>query len=153
MSERPDYTIRLACPIDLTDLCNMIARFAQTYPAPSFDYGKTVAVFHDMIESDDGVVFIADVDRPVGCLMGRTHEWLFSREKVAAELLWWVDPEYRGTTIARDLLRAFHIWAVSEGADILQMSMAMTEQSPLIDRLYKRQGFRQAESHYLKRLT
>jgi hypothetical protein len=70
----------------------MVARFAQTYPAPSFDYGKTVAVFHEMIESPEGVVFIAEVDSPVGCLMGRTHEWIFSREKVAAELLWWVDP-------------------------------------------------------------
>jgi hypothetical protein len=97
MSTRPNCTIRLATPADLTDLCNMVARFAQTYPAPSFDYGKTVAVFHEMIESPEGVVFIAEVDSPVGCLMGRTHEWIFSREKVAAELLWWVDPLIQST--------------------------------------------------------
>jgi GNAT superfamily N-acetyltransferase len=153
MRTHPNYTIRLATPVDLTDLCNMVARFAQTYPAPSFDYRKTVAVFQEMIESPEGVVLIADIGQPVGCLMGRIHEWLFSREKVAAELLWWVDPEYRKTTIARDLQHTFNEWAVSEGADILQMSMAMTEQSPLIDRFYKRQGFKQTESHYLKRLT
>jgi GNAT superfamily N-acetyltransferase len=153
MSARLNCTIRLATTADLTDLCNMIARFARTYPAPSFDYYKTVAVFQEMIESPEGVVFIADVGHPVGCLMGRTHEWIFSREKVAAELLWWVDPEYRKTTIARDLQQTFNEWAVSEGADILQMSMAVTEQSPLIDRFYKRQGFKQTESHYLKRLT
>jgi GNAT superfamily N-acetyltransferase len=153
MSTRSSYTIRLATPVDLTDLCNMVAHFAKTYPAPSFDYGKTVAVFHEMIEAPEGVVFIADIGHPVGCLMGRTHEWIFSREKVAAELLWWVDPEYRRTTIASDLQSAFNEWAVLEGADILQMSMATTDQSPLIDRFYRRQGFMHTESHYLKRLT
>jgi GNAT superfamily N-acetyltransferase len=131
----------------------MVARFAQTYPAPSFDYGKTVAVFHEMIESQEGVVFIADIGHPVGCLMGRIHEWIFSREKVAAELLWWVDPEHRRTTIARDLQQTFNEWAISQGADILQMSMAETDQAPLIDRFYRRQGFKHTESHYLKRLT
>src|SRR5262249_54830370 len=107
----------------------------------------------EMIESPEGVVFVADIGRPVGCLMGRTHEWIFSREKVAAELLSWVDPEYRGTTIACDLQQTFNEWAVSLGADILQMSMAVTDQAPLIDRYYRRQGFKHTESHYLKRLT
>jgi len=153
MSRRTTYAIRLATPVDLTDLCHMCIRFAETYPAPSIEYRKTIAVFQEMMESDEGIVLVADVSRPVACLMGRTHEWLFSREKVAAELLWWVDPEYRRTTIARDLQNAFNEWAVSQGADILQMSMAVTDQSPLIGRYYRRQGFTHTESHYLKRLT
>jgi hypothetical protein len=109
-----------------------------------------------------GVVFVLELPMPpdrfgnpqppkiVGAIMGILTPWWFSREMIAAELGWWVDPEHRGR--GDDLRRRFEAWAVQQRAPVVSLSDVKLDDAMPNGLLYARAGYEVVERAWLKRL-
>jgi GNAT superfamily N-acetyltransferase len=86
----------------------------------------------------------------VGMVAGTAQEFLFSDDKIAGELVWWVDPEYRRGSYGRDLHDAFEYWADKVGCKVITMALLEDQKADKVARLYERKGYRQAERAFIK---
>lgn len=100
---------------------------------------------------EHGAGFVADVDgRAVGMIGLVAGPHLISRELYAEEICWWMEPAHRHGTAGPRLLRAAEEWARQNGCQCLKM-VAPTTSS--VGAFYKRIGFTELETAYLKRLS
>jgi GNAT superfamily N-acetyltransferase len=103
-----------------------------------------------MVNGDDSIVFVAE-DPATGDLVGMlavlTYTHYMSGVRKAIEVVWWVDPDQRGTLGVR-LLRDAETWARARGAEALEL-IAPT---PRIEQLYDRLGYAPVERMYFRRL-
>lgn len=100
----------------------------------------------------DHIVLIAeDSGNRLGMISGIYTPHIYNPlYTVVQELFWWVLPEYRSTTAAFKLLKAFEIEAKQIGASVI--SMVSTIYTPTLDKVYKRYKYRPVESSYFKEL-
>lgn len=92
------------------------------------------------------VVLYMHNDKPVGMLAGMSSEMIFSREIIASEVIWWVEPSFRSRkTLA--LKEAYEYWAKRIGAKYIQMANLDDQK---IERYYERTGYKLTERAYLK---
>lgn len=149
-------TLKIATFSDLPDILSMAHKFAQasTYAGMTVDDGKVTKLIDMMLSEGPKVSIILlaiEDDKPVGMIGARATEPLYFKEKVAAELVWWVEPEHRRSNHAKELIDAYEYWAKNVSkCDYTQMSLLETDQINLIDRIYRRRGYRTTERSYVK---
>jgi RimJ/RimL family protein N-acetyltransferase len=142
-------TIRRAVVEDVPRIAEMGARFIDTeYPhALRFDAEQLAATTQRLMAH--GLVLVADAgDGVVGMLALTTYQHPLSGDRIATEIVWWVDPEVRGGRAALQLFAAGEAWARAEGATHLQMIAP----SDKVGRFYERLGFAKLETHYQRAL-
>ena len=66
------------------------------------------------------------------------------------ELAWFVEKEYRNTSVAIKMLKEFEQTAIAEGADIVNMAMLEVLNSDKMDKIYRKLGYKLFETHYIK---
>jgi GNAT superfamily N-acetyltransferase len=72
-------------------------------------------------------------------------------QRRATELFWWLDPEHRRGSLALRLMRAFEEWAEAEGCEAVSFAFIHgTGREEVLDRWYRRRGYRPLETHYVK---
>lgn len=112
------------------------------------------AITEGLITQDDGAMFVTtecgDVAGFIGLASFNSH--INQSYKMAQELFFWIDPEYRGGKHARLLLDAAEQWSVEIGCDKLLMMSVADLRGKLVGRLYTRRGFTQSEYVYYKEL-
>lgn len=69
-------------------------------------------------------------------------------ETVAAELCWWMEPEFRGTRLPYRMLQQAESWARASGAQVVEM-IAPSER---VASFYDRIGYDRTDVHYRKTL-
>lgn len=85
--------------------------------------------------------------KPLGVLLASAQDHPFAAIRYAAETVWWVEPAARGQA-AGDMLAAYEAWAAGQGCAFAGMAaLATFERAGII---YRRRGYREAETHYLK---
>ena len=143
--------IRAATADDLDAIVTMAQAFLRETP-----YGTQIGtnpdrlrVFAwDLLQKDDAAIAVAESD---GAVVGMIALWCFlhpfSGERIAAELVWWVNPETRGSAGVR-LLKWAEAWAKDQGAVALQM-IAPTDR---VANFYERCGFVKIEVAYQRSL-
>jgi len=89
------------------------------------------------------------IERPGGILIGMVGQSLLGPFKVAQEVVWWVDPEYRGGSV--DMLREYVRWATNKGA--LAIEVKSLAKFPQVEVLYGRLGFERLETSWVKWLS
>ncbi len=95
--------------------------------------------------------FVLDVDgKAQGLLMAMAHEHLFAPAIVARETVWWIEPSHRSVRAARDMMQAYEDWARRRGC--AYAALAALEDDRAVMTLYRRAGYRLAETHALKAL-
>lgn len=97
---------------------------------------------------DTGVVLVAEAPdgRVAGGIVGvMTQVWFNPCARLAAELAWWVDTEFRGTSAGVKLARAFEQWARDNGAAAVSMSDLVIEGETPAGRLFEKLGYRVVE--------
>lgn len=147
--------IDIAKEDDIPDITRMVKNFHSEYPFKlDFDDNKIADLIHQLVTASikDKVLIVAreDEGNVIGLIAAIATEVLFSSTRVAAELMWWVDPEHRHTQTGMALLEAFEMWAEQVGCKVIQMSSV---ESPITDRLtkvYGRRGYKLIERNYLK---
>ena len=88
----------------------------------------------------------------IGMIGGYLVEYYFCDEKIACDIVLFVDQQYRGGMAAIRLIRGFQKWAKAHGARELCLGITTNVQTELTGKLYQRLGFNRAGSLYKKRL-
>jgi GNAT superfamily N-acetyltransferase len=149
--------LRLARETDL----GIVSRLSKEFFTQT-QYGRSIEILDENIESvarpflqpinKDSVCIIWDQNPNFGIIGGLMNTIPFIQRKVAVECMWYVDPELRGSKAGEELLEAFEHWAYLSGADMIQMMCLPDGTGKLLDRYYKRRGYRLTELTYTKEL-
>jgi Acetyltransferase (GNAT) family len=148
--------IRVATTDDHYRCVEMGIRFAEASPYADLqvDEAKVHEMVHTFISAPNDkkiiLLLLNELEYPVGMVLGTIEEFLFNRKKIAAEVAWWVDPEFRGRNSVQ-LLEAYEYWATMCKADVIQMSLLHDEHQEKLDKLYKRKDYVPTETGYIKR--
>jgi GNAT superfamily N-acetyltransferase len=142
--------LRLAQDKDRESFINMGSLFHQAGPYSNLPYSREkIGAIFDHRDSNTLLLFLVDGDAPVGMLLGTVTEPYFSEDKVATELAWWVNPEYRRTKKSIELTLAFEDWAYRMGAKVV--ALASLDTSPAsVGKFYESMGFKKREETYLR---
>lgn len=144
--------IRKATLDDVPEIVRMSAMFYPTTHYAEYcemDEDSVAGLASGLIEND--VFYVAEND---GALVGMVGvavvPFMFNRnERIAAEIVWWVSPEVRGSNIARRLLAAIEPDCRDAGAKRIQM-VHMPNSPPQAAMLYERCGYSRSEISYTK---
>jgi len=71
---------------------------------------------------------------------------------VAQEIGWWVEPEYRNTSLAIRLLKKFEAEAADRGASKVIMISLESQEPAKVGSIYQRMGYRLIEHNYIKEI-
>ena len=100
---------------------------------------------------DSVVITMADTNDTVqGFIVGVVSETPFGVEKVAIELAWWVEPEYRGSRKSYELLLAYKAWARKVGCTIIQTGFLEGYSPETLDKVYTKMGMVKHERSYME---
>lgn len=139
--------IRAAAASDLPRLVELGAQMhaeSPRYSRLAFDRARTAVTLAQLLESDDGFLYVAEHDGlVVGGLAGIASAHWCSHEKVATDLALFVEPAHRGGLEALRLVRTFIAWAGTRGARIVQLGVTTGIHVEQTARLYERIGLRQ----------
>lgn len=144
-------TLKLATPEDFPDILRMSKAFAEA--SPYKDFPMTEEKITELIltllrdKNKTLIVLYLQDGKPVGMIAGMSSEMIFSREIIASEVIWWVDPEFRGGRRSLALKEAYEYWAKRIGAKYIQMANLNDDK---IERYYQRTGYTLTEKAYLK---
>lgn len=85
-----------------------------------------------------------------GMIIGVLSPIMVNPDKLmASELSWWVEPEFRGTSVAKELMKAFLEWSIVQKAHAVDMATIEELDGERVGKLYTRLGFTKSESHYI----
>ena len=87
-----------------------------------------------------------------GIIAGQVTEVLFNENRVATELIWWVEPAYRKTEVSSALLGAFEYWGEFRGCKYIQMAGLQNDYSKVLDRYYRKNKYVNSENTYVKEI-
>lgn len=145
--------IRYATPVDtaaLLCLARMMHAESPRFHHLAFDAEKTAAMLGNLIENPQAVALVDEKEgQIVGMMGGFVMEHLFGHDKVAADIGLYVVPQYRGTSTAPRLLRAFEDWAKENGARDIVLGISTEVTAEATRGLYMKLGYEQ--SGYLMR--
>lgn len=145
-----DVKIRVAKVIDYDKVRPLAVRFYEATQDIPWDEATAQQLYLDMVEH--GFILMAMQEQTVvgiiGCLVA---PFLLNKNyKMATEVMWWVEPEARGTAAASMLMDVAEQLAKIDGCYALCMSL-LTKTSPkALGRVYERRGYEALESTYMK---
>ena len=147
--------IRVATEADIDPLLVMCRNFVQFAPhariVGATDESLTQAIKFVM---NQGRIFVAESGGVVvGMLMAVIYPvWFAPQSKCAMELVWWVEPEHRGSTIAIRLVKEFEEWGRMQGATMATMGDFVVDGQPPVGEMIMRMGYALSERAFAKGL-
>jgi GNAT superfamily N-acetyltransferase len=154
--------IRAATLEDVPAIVEMAKRFYPESPYPAIygdmpkeqAAGLAIVAMQGMAEQGivPGVMLVAELDgQLVGMLCAHIDPATFTPAVIAAELVWWVEPEHRGGMTAVRLLRAGEADAKARGATVFNMAALATSPDEA-RQILQRLGYAPTHTIYTKRL-
>lgn len=146
--------LRLATPEDMPSLIKLAVTFIRQSPYKDEPYDEDE--IRDLLsillrDRNKGiVVLLMKDDLPVGFIGGMLTKMFFSKDPLATEIFWWVDPQYR-TRKSLLLKEAFEFWAKRVGAKYI--SLSSPAQDPRVARFYERTGYIPIENAHMKKVA
>ena len=156
--QMPECKVRLAEDKDFKHIFLMLLKFINEspYKEAEVDPEEITEMINSFLESpkNQKVLLLAvnEEDKPVGLLAGFLIKHLFNKSKVASELSWWVEPEYRKSRIGLELLSAFEYWGRKVGAKYISLAALDTSLMDKLARLYKARGYTVTEKAFVKEI-
>lgn len=141
--------VRLATPNDRMRIVRLLkdAHAAAALPFP-FSAAHALSLVDRHIASPDLLALVAGTPAQ-GVLLASSQDHPFAPIRYAAETVWWIAPEARG--VGAEMLAAYEAWAAEQGCAFA--GMAALASFPRAGTIYRRRGYREAETHFLKPLT
>ncbi len=150
--------IRPAVISDLVRLQDMGARFFAAsgldrwFSYKPQDFSTTIT---NIMASDRGLALVGDGPTGVvGMIVALTYPVYFNFSHFTTqELVWWVEPEYRGSSMGAELRDGLETWAKGKGGLTMEMGALETLRPEALARLYERKGYTSKERTFIKRLA
>lgn len=119
-----------------------------------YDADKVRALVARIIEHPESYcgLVVEDGQRVVGILGGYLTDYFFCDEKLACDLVVFVEPEYRGSPAAGRLIHGFCEWARQRGAREVCLGLSTQFKTEHVDRFYRALGFTPVGGLYKLRL-
>ena len=92
---------------------------------------------------------LGDTGEPVGIIAAYAFTPLFSSQKVAVEVLWYLKEEYRKSRRGREMMEAYEYWAKMVGCTTVQYGFLETSPKGMV-KMYERYGCVKTETVYSK---
>lgn len=142
--------IRPAVRRDVPTLAAMAHRFHQSSPAAflDFDFRAAVGMASVAVGGDQFFAIVLDIEGPKGALIAQAQPYALGRQVLAKEIVFWIEPEYRGPW-ARRMIFEYEAWAASRGAVACGLSCFADGRTV---KLFERAGFAPFEVHTMKRI-
>jgi GNAT superfamily N-acetyltransferase len=148
--------IRPAKYEDVDTLVDMIFRMSQegAYAFLPFDFEKVKQLIRTSIDnSETRCIFAAEEGNTiVGLFIGYLTDYIFCNEKLACDVLLFVDQKYRGTTAAMRLIKVFREWATACCAREACLGISTNIDAESTGEFYERMGFTRLGGIYKQRL-
>ncbi len=143
--------LKLGTYDDFADIKRMAKAFFEASPYVEFgvDDSRVEELIHVFLQDgqDNKVLILWTADgKPVGVLAAAAETNLFNNQRMAGELIWWIDPEHRKSKAAGEMLKAYDYWWKTLGCQFGTLVDLMGN----LDVYYKRKGYRRQEATYLK---
>lgn len=140
--------VRTARPSDVEAIVSGAVRFAaERYPDDEPDPAHMASVVGDLVDSDALALVLEGANNEfAGCYLGATIANLISGKPVAVEILFWVEPKFRGH--GRSLLAYVEDWARSQGCGSAVLSRPETAERA--GKVFEAWGYVPCERHYRK---
>jgi GNAT superfamily N-acetyltransferase len=144
--------IRRATADDVPAIVAMAERFVASTPYQAHlavSAPHVAALAEQLFASPDGVVFLAEKNgTPVGMLGVLIYPHPVSGQRIASEMVWWVEPEHRGGTAGVRLLKQAEAWAAAHQA----IAMQMIAPTAKVGQFYEAIGYVPMETSYMRTL-
>lgn len=112
------------------------------YKIYEYDETKVLRFISDLLSNEDAYSRVYERDgEVVGAMFGWVHEFWFSGERCASDLVLFVHPEHRGTMAAARLINGFVEWAADRGAREVNINITSGVYVERTGKLYERLGF------------
>lgn len=106
-----------------------------------------------LIDHELGCVLVADRQgQVIGVYIGVVSNAFFSMDRIAQDVLLYVDPEHRGGMTAMRLIKAFEDWAAKQGAVQVRPGISVGGPIEVPARLYIAAGYQTAGYTFVKNL-
>ncbi len=140
--------IRKATAADKARVLCMAKAFheASGIPIP-FSAAAASVLFDAALTDADRLCLIYEQDAAArGVLAAIAAPHHLAPVKVASEIVWWIDPAWRGRG-AMKMLAAYETWASER--DCQYISMVGLGADPAVSKLYARRGYQAVERHFM----
>lgn len=126
---------------------------ASIYSEYGYDEDKIDSIISEFIHDPANRIIILGLseDKPVSILAASVQPIIFSKARIATEVLWWVDEGHRQSGVGLKLIEAFEYWAKNIAkADYSQLCTLNGEYADRVGKYYERLGYKLSEKAYLK---
>lgn len=122
-----------------------------------FDGNKLAEQFKSILDPPNGryCLFVGDVPNSgiSGGLLGYVTGHLFSDTLVTTNYIYFVNPEYRGSSLAIRLITAFRKWAENRGTTLFCISQTTAIETKRFDKFMKHIGFEFSGGNFSRLFT
>lgn len=114
------------------------------------DMKKTLESGEAMVDNPLFFYWVAEAEgEVVGFLVAAVNQTIFSSEKIASELGWYIHPDHRKGTAALRLLKEYEKWADELECDYVTLSDVQGSMD--MDAVYTRRGYKLEERTYVRK--
>lgn len=147
-------SLALAGLNDIDDILELAKEFHVETPYSPLNLDLTkirVSLEKFIIEqgTDHLVLLSKSEGKVVGVLAAYAYEPLFSRERMAIELFWYLKPEFRRGSRGTEMMDAYEYWARKAGCVLVQYGVLASSPDGM-KKLYERRGMDLTEQIYQK---
>lgn len=146
------FNIRLAEEADVEVILDMGRKFYSTMEmAKMIPFDDDAAVVQIFKMLDEGFILLGEKDgTPIGMIGFVFFDYLFnSAYRGCTEVMFWIEPEHRGGTLAARLIRESELLAVHEGCSLVVLS-ALETSPTTIESFYNKLGYSRSERAFVK---
>lgn len=131
-----------------------VGLIAANYQPYEVDHGKLHKLLNMFLTepNEKSIILLYDDNGTKALLAARIEENIYHKGKIAAEVLWWVDPANRNPNVVKETLAAFEFWARKMKCSTIGMTAAHSPEVNRVEKAYVRKGYVPAERYYLKEL-
>jgi GNAT superfamily N-acetyltransferase len=143
--------VRLATDEDVARIAELGVRFNQETPYQQIltvDPALLETLTRSLLANEDALALVSEIDGDVVGVLGMlvtSHP--YSGERVASEIVWWVNPNQRGDGVK--MLLYAERWAREKGAVVIQMIAPDRR----LEQFYERVDYVPVERAYQKRIA
>lgn len=136
-------TARLATLEDSHKAVKLLLSFKKNSELPfSTNAAWALALFQNCVNDKNKIAIIKDG----GILLGAISNSLLGPFKQAQEIVWWVEPDKRGSSI--NMVRMYEKWACENGCKFIELKSL--EKFKEVEKLYSKIGYSPIETSWVK---
>jgi GNAT superfamily N-acetyltransferase len=131
------------------ELNYIIEAAGRFYAEAGFEYPDNVREYYESLNINPLIFTVVDTGK--GFIVGMIAPSFLEPDKLACtELAWYVEPEYRGTSVAIKLMKRYEKKAIESRCDIVTMVALNSLNPDKVGAIYKKMGYNTLEHHYIK---